>query len=96
MIWRRLMSWLIPNRAHAERERLTAVLAESGKAREQAQKVAHQVARSANEDLKTIEATRRETRRRSDQRLERERRRSGQEPGLAAAVNALKLLERRH
>jgi hypothetical protein len=95
MIWRRLMSWLIPNPAHAERERLTAVLAESGKAREQAQKVAHEVAKSANEDLKTIEATRRETRRRSDQRLERERHSSGRDTGLATAIDALQLLERR-
>lgn len=90
------MSWMIPRRAQAERERLHAVLAESGKARELAQKAAGEVAASAVEDRKKIEATRREIRRRSDQRLERQRHHAGQEPGLAAAIDALKLLERRH
>ena len=89
------MSWLYPTRVKTKLEQFEAVLAESGEAHEQAQKVAREVAQSATEDLKTIEATRRETRRRSDLRLERERHRTGRDAGLATAIDALKLVERR-
>ncbi|MGX9980743.1 hypothetical protein [Methylobacterium fujisawaense] len=90
------MSWLYPTHVKAKLERFEAALAESGEAHEQAQKVASEIAASTVEDRKKIEATRREIRRRSDQRLERQRHRADQEPGLAAAIDALKLLERRH
>jgi hypothetical protein len=96
MIWGRLMTWLYPNRVQEGRAHLEAALAESGKAREHAYQTAHKVVVSATEVLENVEATRREIRSRRDQRIERERHRAGQEPGLNAAVNALKLLERRH
>ena len=95
MIMERLMAWLSPNRMQEGRARLETVLEESGKAREQAHKTARKVAVLATEVLENVEATRREIHSRRDRRLERERRRADYDPGLAAAVNALKLLERK-
>jgi hypothetical protein len=95
MIGKFLMSWLSPRRAKDDSARLEAVLAESGAAIEHAEEASREVIASATAAQAKIEATRRDIRRRCENRVERQRHRSGPDPQLSAAIDALKLLERR-
>ena len=82
-------------RAQETQEHLNAVLADSEKVRERVEISAQKVAARAAADKEKIEATRQQIRRRSEQRQERVRHRPRTDPTLAAAIEALKLLERR-
>lgn len=95
MIGRFLMSWFTPRRAQQDTARLEAVLAESGAAIEHAEETAREVIAAATEAQAKIEATRRDIRRRCENRVERQRHRPNSDPQLTAAIDALKLLERR-
>jgi hypothetical protein len=90
----RFVSWPRSTQAQTAMERFEAAISESVEAHEHARKVAVKVAAWADRDRAKIEADRREIRRRTARRVEREQRAS-QEHELALAIDALKLAERR-
>lgn len=85
------MSWPCSTRAKAAMDRFEAALSESAEAHERARKVATEVAAWADREREKIEADRLAIQRRSALRVQI----GASKSGLAPAIDALKLAERR-